>query len=122
MVNRVMWMVLVAGLVSLAPIQASFAGDTATRVTLTGMGKALVDANSKMDPSVASATLTVTPADGSAAVVYDVRGWAGVIVAKQGDGKKCDVTGVVSDYNGKKTIIGKSIDVKIIVVDPAPAK
>jgi len=84
------------------------------RVTITGMARALVaDA---MDPSVANATVTVTAADGSQ-VAYDVYGWAGVIVAKQGDGKKVEVTGVVGEKDGRKTITGRSVDVKIIIVE-----
>ncbi|MCY3024305.1 MAG: FecR family protein [Planctomycetota bacterium] len=96
-------------------------GGTHERVTLTGMGKALGDASGKLDPTQANATLTVTD-DGGKETVYDVCGWAGVIVAKQGDGKKVEVTGVVYEKDGKKRIIGKSVDVKIIVVEEKPEK
>ena len=91
------------------------------RVTLTGMAKTLV-ADAK-DPTVANATLTVATAgsDGKETqVVYGVRGWAGVILAKAGDGKKAEVTGVVSETDGKRTITGKSVDVKIIIVEEKP--
>ena len=88
----------------------------AQRVTLTGTGKALGDANAKADPTHASATLTVTDSAGKE-TVYDVCGWAGVIVAKQGDGKKVEVSGVVYEKDGRMRIVGKSIDVKIVVVD-----
>lgn len=91
------------------------------RVMLTGMGKALGDATGKPDPTRANATLTVT-GEGGKETVYDVCGWAGVIVAKQGDGKKVEVSGVVYEKDGKKRIVGKSIDVKIVVVDDSPGK
>ncbi|HUT33493.1 MAG TPA: FecR domain-containing protein [Planctomycetota bacterium] len=87
------------------------------RVTITGMAGALV-ADAK-DPSVANATVTVTAADGTQ-VVYDVYGWAGVIVARQGDGKRVEVTGVVGGNDGKRTITGKSVDAKIIIVEEKP--
>jgi len=96
-------------------------GGTHERVTLTGMGKALGDANGKLDPTQANATLTVTD-DGGKETVYDVCGWAGVIVAKQGDGKKVEVTGVVYEKDGKKRIVGKSVDAKIIVVEEKPER
>jgi hypothetical protein len=95
-----------------APSEAPF--QPGERMTLTGMGKALV-ANPKA-PSVANATVTVTATDGSQ-VVYDVYGWAGVIVAEKGDGKKVEVTGVVGEKDGRRTITGKSVDVKIIIVE-----
>jgi hypothetical protein len=108
-----MLLALLVGLVGLAFTQAVIAGD-APKTTITGMGKAVV-ADAK-DPSVANATVTVTTADGTQAV-YDLYGWAGVIVAKQGDGKKVEVTGVVGEKDGKKTITGRSVDVKIIIVE-----
>jgi hypothetical protein len=61
----------------------------------------------------------VTKEAGGNPEVYYVSGWAGVILAKQCDGKKAEVTGIVSESNGKKTITGKSIDVK---VDGAPVE
>jgi hypothetical protein len=101
---------------------ASAAQTTSTeKLTLTGMGKALGNTNEKMDPAKASATLTVTD-DAGKETVYHVYGWVGVIVAKQGDGKKCEVTGVINEKGGKKAITGKSIDVKIIVVDDESGK
>jgi len=112
MSRRAMLFALMVGLVGLAFTQAAVAADT-PKTTITGMGKAVV-ADAK-DPSVANATVTVTT-DGTQ-VVYDVYGWAGVIVAKQGDGKKVEVTGVVSEKDGKKTITGRSVDVKIIIVE-----
>jgi len=117
MSRRAMLLALVVGLVGLAFTQAVIAEET-TRTTITGMGKALV-ADAK-DPSVANATVTVTTKDQDGKetqVVYDVYGWAGVIVAKQGDGKKVEVTGVVGEKDGKKTITGRSVDVKIIIVE-----
>jgi hypothetical protein len=82
-----------------------------TKVTITGMAKALGDPSAKMDPTVANATVTT-----SDNTVYYVYGWAGVIVAKN-DGKKVEVNGYVGEKDGKKTITGKSIDVKVIVVE-----
>lgn len=84
----------------------------AARVTIKGTGKALHDASGQMNPSVANATVTTD--DGTEYYVY---GWAGVIVAKKGDGKRVEVTGVVGTKDGKKTITGKSVDVKIVVVE-----
>ena len=85
------------------------------RVTIRGVGKALGDASGKMDPSIANATVTVT--NNNVEDVYYVYGWAGVIVAKKGDGKTVEVTGYLGTKDGKKTITGKSVDVKIIVVE-----
>jgi len=94
------------------------------RVTITGMARALVaDARRELDPSVANATLTatVTGSDGTETqAVYHVYGWAGVILAKAGDGKKAEVTGMVSEKDGKRTITGRSVDVKIIIVEEKP--
>jgi hypothetical protein len=87
----------------------------AEKVTITGMAKALGGAGGKLNPNVPNATLTVTT--NGAKVVYYVSGWAGVILAKQADGKKADVSGVVTEKGGRKTITGKSMDVKIIVVE-----
>ena len=84
------------------------------------MAKALGGASGKLNPAAANATLTVTTGDTQ--VVYYVYGWAGVILAKQADGKKAEVSGVVADKDGRKTITGKSVDVKIIVVEEEPAK
>jgi len=110
------------------------AGETARgphyeRVTITGIGKSLVEdataPNKHFDPSVPNATVTVeTPGEGGkkAQTVYYVAGWAGAIVAIKGDGKKVEVTGVVSEKDGKKTITGRSVDVKILVVEEKPAK
>ena len=122
MLSRALFVALVATL-GLACTESASAAQTPSteRVTLTGMGKALGNTNEQMDPSKASATLTVTD-DGGKETVYHVYGWAGVIVAKQGDGKKCEVTGVVNEKGGKKAITGKSIDVKIIVVDDESGK
>ena len=111
---RSLLVALVAGLLVCAFAHVASAAEP-ERVTLTGISKALGDPNGKPDPSVANATLTVTK-DGNA-VVYYVHGWAGVICAKQADGKKVDVTGVIGEKDGKKTITGKSIDVKIIIVE-----
>jgi ferric-dicitrate binding protein FerR (iron transport regulator) len=85
------------------------------RVTITGMGKALGDARGNLNPAAANATLTVTT--NSAQAVYYVSGWAGVLVAKQADGKKVAITGVMGEKDGRKTISGKSSDVKIIVIE-----
>lgn len=82
------------------------------RITIKGLGKALGDASGKMDPAAANATVTLD--DGT---VYYVHGWAGVIVAKKGDGKTVEVSGYVGVKDGKKTITGKSVDVKVIVVE-----
>ncbi|MCX6995992.1 MAG: hypothetical protein NTV49_02645 [Kiritimatiellaeota bacterium] len=108
--------VVLVGLVGCALVQSAMAADptAGTRVTITGMGHALSHASGNMNPMSANATVTVT--ENGSAVVYYVCGWAGVIVAKQGDGKKVEVTGVIGEKYGKKTITGKSIDVKIIVV------
>ena len=113
MSRRLMVLALLVGLAGVAFAQMAMADDT-PKTTITGMGKALV-ADPK-DASVANATVTVTAADGTQ-TVYDVYGWAGVIVAKQGDGKKVEVTGVVGEKDGKKTITGRSVDVKIIIVE-----
>jgi len=104
------------GLVVFAGAGSTVAADppTTTRVTITGTGHALGDASGNMNPQVANATVTVTE-NGNPAVYY-VYGWAGVIVAKQGDGKQVEVTGMVGEKDGKKTITGRSVDVKIIVV------
>ena len=87
----------------------------AEKVTITGTAKALGAAGGKLNPSVANATLTV--ATGGKQVVYYVYGWAGIILAKQTDGKKAEVSGVVAEKDGKQTITGKSMDVKIIIVE-----
>lgn len=92
------------------------AAATTQRVTLAGIGKAIGDPKAKMDPAVANATLTVTADDGTV-TVYDVYGWGGIIIAKNADGKKVEVTGVVGEKNGKKTITAASVGVKIIVVE-----
>jgi len=100
------------------PVQGADSGD---RVTITGMAQALI-ADAK-DPAVANATLTVTTTGGDGKetqAVYHVCGWAGVILAKAGDGKKAEVTGVVSERDGRRTITGKSVDVKIIIVEEKP--
>jgi ferric-dicitrate binding protein FerR (iron transport regulator) len=85
------------------------------RITIRGMGKALGDPSGNLNPSVANATVTVTK--NGVEDVYYVYGWAGVIVAKKGDGKMVEVTGYVGVKDGKKTITGRSVDVKIIVVE-----
>ncbi len=122
MFSRAMLVVLAVGLVGSVFTGALLADGAkdAKRITITGMGKALGDASGKLDPSVANATLTVTK--NGAQVVYYVYGWAGVIVAKQADGKMAEVSGVVAKKHGKRTITGKSIDVKIIVVEDKSAK
>lgn len=114
MFNRTLLVVLVVGLV-LASVVGAAAPPKAKKVTITGMGKALGDASGKLDPAVANATVTVTANDTQ--VVYDVYGWGGVIIAKQADGKKVEVTGVIGEKNGKKTITAASVEVKIIVVE-----
>jgi hypothetical protein len=104
-----------------APPQANLAQmSTTARVTITGMSKALGDPKAKMDPAVANAIVTV--AADNTQVDYYVYGWAGVICATRADGKKVEVTGVVGEKDGKKTITGKSVDVKIIVVEESPPK
>ena len=85
------------------------------RVTLTGMAKALGNSKRKLDPGVPNATLTVST--GGATAVYYVSGWAGVILAQRADGKKAEVSGVVAETGGRKTIAGRSMDAKIIVVE-----
>ncbi len=117
MFSRTMLVTLAVGLVGFVLTSAVLAADAkdAKRVTLTGMGKALGDASGKLNPSVPNATLTVVK--NGTKVVYYVSGWAGVIVAKQANGKKAEVSGVVTEKHGRKTITGKSIDVKIIVVE-----
>lgn len=85
--------------------------DDTAKVTISGTAKAIGDASTKMNPSVANATLTT-----SDNTVYYVYGWAGIIVAKN-DGKKVEVTGVVGEKDGKKTITARSVDVKVIVVE-----
>ena len=83
--------------------------------TITGVTKALPAYNpNKMNPGVANATVTVT-VNGTDTVYY-VYGWAGIICAKN-DGKTVEVTGTVRTTSiGQLTITGKSIDVKVIVV------
>jgi len=122
MFNRAMLVALVVGLVGFAFASAVRADDTtkAKRVTLTGMGKALGHASGKMDPAIANATLTVKGQGTS--VIYDVYGWGGIIIAKQADGKKVDVTGFLGEKNGKKTITAASVGVKIIVVEEKTEK
>ena len=105
---------------ALKPVQAPPVG----RVTITGMAKARNSASAKLDPAAANATLTATTKNDAGQTIqetYDVYGWAGVILAKQADGKKAEVTGYVAGKNGRKTITGKSVDAKIIVVDEQPA-
>ncbi|MCX6995991.1 MAG: sigma-70 family RNA polymerase sigma factor [Kiritimatiellaeota bacterium] len=92
----------------------------AGRVTLTGLARAIRPAAGTLNPSVAQATLTVA-ADGGEAVYY-VYGWAGVILAKQADGKRAEVTGEVFEKDGRLTITGKSVDVKVIVVEEQPER
>ncbi|HEY3324150.1 MAG TPA: RNA polymerase sigma factor [Planctomycetota bacterium] len=95
-------------------------GPSSGRATITGVVKALRDPKGKPDPAMANATLTATftDEDGQAVqVVYFVRGWAGAILAKDGDGKKAEVSGSVSEEDGKRTIVGKSVEAKIIVVE-----
>jgi hypothetical protein len=82
-------------------------------VTISGIGKALVDPNAKMDPTIASASVTTLSTATQPNITYLVYGWAGVIVAKRADGKLVDVTGVVSEHGGRRSILGKSIDVAI---------
>ncbi|MGD0897066.1 MAG: hypothetical protein ABR915_04470 [Thermoguttaceae bacterium] len=122
MFNRAMLVALAVGLVGFAYASAALAGDppSAKKATITGMGKALGDAGGKLDPSAANATVTVTK--NGAKIVYDVYGWGGIIIAKQADGKKVDVTGVVGERDGKKTITAASVGVKIIVVEEKAAK
>ena len=93
MFRRTMLTALAAGLVGFACTSAVLAADAkdAKRVTITGMGKALGDASGKLNPGVPNATLTVTTK--GTKVVYYVSGWAGVIVAKQANGKKAEVWG-----------------------------
>ena len=90
--------------------------DTA-KVMIQGKAKALIPYNPNdkhMNVSIAHATVTVT-ADGTDTVYY-VHGWGGVICAKN-DGKTVQVTGVVGESGGKKTITAASVNVKIIVVE-----
>ena len=79
-----------------------------SRVTITGVAKGIGDPNGKMDPMAANAT--VTTADGT---VYEVHGWAGIIITKQANGKTVEVTGTVGGTAEKKSILGRSIDVAI---------
>ena len=120
MFSRLMSVVLMAGLIGFVFALAVRADDAtkAKRVTLTGIGKALRDPGDKPDVSIANATLTVKGK--GAPVVYDVYGWGGVIIAKQANGKKVDVTGFLGEKNGRKTITAASVGVKIIVVDEKP--
>lgn len=81
------------------------------KVTIKGVAKAIGNASGQMNPMVPHATLTVAKEGGGGPEVYYVNGWAGVILAKQCDGKEAEVTGVVSEQGGRKTILGRSIDV-----------
>jgi hypothetical protein len=121
MSNRAIIVVSIVALMCFAFTSAVTAGETSksAKTTITGMGKALGEASGKLDPTAANATVTVTTtaAGKDTQEVYYVYGWAGVIVAKQGDGKKVEVAGTVAEKDSKKTITGKSIDVKIVVVD-----
>jgi len=92
----------------------------AEKVTITGMGKALGHASGKLDPVVANATVTVK--EHGVEVVYYIHGWGGIIIAKQADGKKVEVTGFLGEKNGKKTITAASVGVKIIVVEEEPSQ
>ncbi|HEY3324149.1 MAG TPA: hypothetical protein VGP72_27095 [Planctomycetota bacterium] len=119
MSQRILLVVLFASLVAVASARAASTHEPPgndKRVTLVGMGKALVDPNGKFDAKVVYATLTVTEGNGKE-TVYDVMGGAGLFLAKEGDGKKCEVSGVVYEKNGRKRIVGRSIDMKVIVVD-----
>ncbi|MBI5722495.1 MAG: hypothetical protein HZA50_00945 [Planctomycetes bacterium] len=111
MLNRIMMTALVvAGLVAFT----SLATADDAKTTITGTAKSLnVDPENK-NPSIAHATVTVT--ENGKQVVYYVHGWAGVICAKN-DGKTVQVTGTVREYDGKKCITGKSVDVKVVVVE-----
>jgi len=99
--------------VTARPVHADEAHSTSARVTISGIGKALVDPNAKMDPTIASASVTTLSTATQPNITYLVYGWAGVIVAKRADGKLVDVTGVVSEHGGRRSILGKSIDVAI---------
>jgi hypothetical protein len=99
---------------------AKHAPVTGGRITVTGMARATGNPAGNLDPMAANATLTVTKknADGiDSETVYYVNGWAGVILAKQADGKKAEVSGTIGYKDGRYTLIGKSVDVKVIVVD-----
>ena len=118
MFHRAKFVVLTAGLVVFACTIAATADESSTKVkkvTLSGVAKALGDPKAKMDPAVANATLTVSK--GGEKTVYQVYGWAGVILAMKADGKKAEVSGVIGAKNGKKTVTGRSVDVKVIVVE-----
>lgn len=111
--------VLVAGLLAYGAVgnAPAFGGRGPTpraqqRITITGLGKALIPPSDKPDPALANATVTLD--DGT---VYYVYGWGGIIVAKKGDGKKVEVTGFPGEKNGQKTITAASVHVKIIVVE-----
>ncbi|MBI5722494.1 MAG: FecR domain-containing protein [Planctomycetes bacterium] len=94
-----------------ASVPASVPGST--RVTITGTAKSTSIDPTFKNPAVAHATVTVT--ENGTQTVYYVYGWAGAICA-QNDGKTVQVTGTVGESNGKKTITGRSVDVKVIVV------
>lgn len=107
--------VMGAGFVAFVSTNMAVAADqpTGERVTITGMAKAIGNAGGQLDPKIANATLTVTKEAGGSPEVYYVSGYAGVILAKQCDGKKAEVTGTLSQSNGKMTITGRSVDVKM---------
>ncbi len=84
---------------------------TAERVAVTGRAKAIATAGGQMNPSKANATLTVMNMTNGSQEVYYVSGWAGVALAKHGDGKKVMVTGTLSESNGTKTITGSGRNV-----------
>lgn len=104
--------VIVIGLWGGPALLAGPAPKADQRITITGLGKALVPPGDKPDPAIANATVTTD--DGS---VYYVYGWGGIIVAKKGDGKRVEVTGFPGTKDGKKTITAASVHVKIIVVE-----
>jgi hypothetical protein len=113
MLHRAAFVTTVVILTSLVLTLAARADNT--RVTITGVSKALVDANAdKMDSKVAYATVTVT-ASGTDTVYY-IYGWGGVICARN-NGKTVEVTGIPgTTTDGKNKITAASVGVKVIVV------
>jgi hypothetical protein len=110
MSNRTVVAALLVAVLGLAFVTSARA--EGTKVTITGVARALTDPTTKMDPAVANATVTVTA--GTVQTVYYVYGWGGVVCAKH-TGKTVEVTGVLRQTSsGRKALTAASVDVRVI--------
>jgi len=110
-----------AGLTAFLSVNVAEASDqpASEKATISGMVNAMGEIGSigeKPNLAIANATLTVIKKDSTGKkteVVYYVYGWAGVILGQRADGKEAEVTGTISEKDGKKTITARSIDARI---------